>query len=128
MLAGWDTTYGDFEAYDACFADASGGLSRTRRSARGAASSPEGAAGRRRPGAGRDEQAFTSSWTDFLALEASWEEADWSCRADVYEARLDQVARDVEEFASEHADEIERAARAWDDVVARAALLPDPRS
>ncbi|UFN44561.1 hypothetical protein [Nocardioides okcheonensis] len=129
MLAGWDTTYGDQRAYDACFTEASGGMTPDAE-----VGSWRGELARRAPRAadvpapGADEQMYSAAWRDFLALEASWEEADWLCRADVYEARLDQVARDVEEFAREHAEEIERAARAWDDVVARAALLPDPRS
>lgn len=129
MLAGWDTTYGDFEAYDACFADASGGFVPDEE-----VGSWRGELARRAPRAadvpapGADEQTYSAAWRDFLALEASWEEADWSCRAEVYEEHHDDVARDVEEFAREHAAEIERAARAWDDVVTRAALLPDPRS
>ncbi len=128
MLRGWDVAHGDVTAYDACFADGSEDFS---------VDAAEVGAWRaelvRRapraddiPPIGVDEDSFAQAWKDFLALEASLEEIDWSCRAEVYETHYAEVSSDVQAFAQDHAAEVAAIAIGWADVVARAAELPDP--
>lgn len=72
------------------------------------------------PTSSDDAAARTAAWQRVLAVEREVNDADWSCRRDVYLDHIDEVGDAVEAFASDHAAAIARAQNGWQDVTARA--------
>ncbi|MCB0905544.1 MAG: hypothetical protein KDB63_00300 [Nocardioidaceae bacterium] len=65
----------------------------------------------------------SSTWQEFLDLESQWLSADWACRADTYEAAMSRVPAFLDEFATEHADQIAGLQASWHDTRRKAAKL-----
>ncbi len=123
MLESWDARYGDATAYAECFA-------RAQADDEGPAvpgDSWQSVLAQQLPPAKDvpvgDSAPVTEAWQAFLALEARLEQDDWSCRAEVYNDHLGDIARAIEDFAAEHRTEMEAAGRAWTEIEERAAEL-----
>lgn len=128
MLEGWDSKYGDAEAYESCFDAAVQGSSLDgasaeswRRTLAEAAPEPGDV-----PSPSVADKNFSAPWNNFLDLEKSLVGADWSCRREVYETHYRDISRDIEQFAADNAGAIEQAGRAWESIVKRAAELHSP--
>jgi hypothetical protein len=65
-------------------------------------------------------EASTPAWTSLVEFEREWRAVEFSCRAGVYDAGIDEVKAALEEFANVHASEITAAGDAWNDTVDRA--------
>jgi len=63
------------------------------------------------------------AWSSFTQTEALVESIDWTCRAAIYEAHLDEVESAVDQFLADHADEIAQAQAEWLKVEQRATEL-----
>lgn len=72
------------------------------------------------PTSSDDAAARTDAWQRVLAVEREINDADWSCRGDVYLDHIDEVGDAVEAFASDHASAIARAQDGWQDMTAQA--------
>lgn len=128
MLVSWQDTYGNLDEYNSCFARATEGLpidGTEGDSWKGALASllPSAA---KIPETQKGDGQGPEAWRTFLGLEGALEAADWTCRSGIYEAHLDDVTREIDEFADEHVAEIAEAARAWNDVQMRASELRTP--
>lgn len=76
------------------------------------------------------DEPSTPEWDQYLAKERAWVDADWSCRESVRATLGESVEQALDAFESEHADEIDEARSAWDEVVKQATALgwsPDDR-
>lgn len=60
-----------------------------------------------------DPVASSRQWQQLVTAEKSVNEADWSCRQNVYQAHITELVPAIEAFAATHRDEILQAQREW---------------
>ncbi|WP_370617691.1 hypothetical protein [Mumia sp. Pv 4-285] len=75
------------------------------------------------PAGPSDPRAKSPEWQRFLAQEQEVLEADFACRKDAYEQHIMDLAPLIEDFASEHAKEIEAVEAEWREITERAHSL-----
>jgi hypothetical protein len=75
------------------------------------------------PSASQDQATYTDAWKHFLTLEDQVLDADAVCRSEVYAHEIANLYPVIEEFASQHAAEIELAQLAWAKIADRAVGL-----
>ncbi len=69
------------------------------------------------PGSPTSPEASAPEWTGLVQFEQGWQAAEFSRRADVYNAGMDEVRAAIESFSARHATEIAAARDAWRDTV-----------
>lgn len=65
----------------------------------------------------------STKWQEFLNLENQWLNADWACRADVYDRAMVRVPEFLDTFAHQHAEEIAQLQNSWHLISLEAASL-----
>ena len=70
-----------------------------------------------------DPKADAEPWKRFLAAEAEWDSASWTCRSGVYNDHIDDVRLAVDQFAADNAPRIAQTHAEWRAVVEEAARL-----
>ena len=125
MMYDLDDRFGDVEAYNECMADSD--LSILNEQGRSVEELDE-ALNSLVPGADQipasaTADAASDAWQRLLSAEREVSAADWRCRADVYNAHVDDVRAAVANFAARHAAEIDLARQGWQAIEVRAGEL-----
>lgn len=127
MVSRLDSEYGDDAAYASCLgASDIEGLGRI-----GSRDDATLAMQEMTPAASQLPTDADSAWVDspqwqsLLTAESAWEKRDWLCRSRVYNAHLADVESAVDDFADDHASEIDQTRRGWARVATRAQDLGD---
>lgn len=130
MLQGWDGKYGDPAAYNSCFdraakdlsVDAEVAANNWKRVLAELAPRPADI-----PPSAADGD-FSPAWIEFLQFERELVEADWACRGEIYNEHYEEIERDIDMFATDNADLIDAARRAWVSVEERSRELQSLQS
>lgn len=75
------------------------------------------------PDSPTSEAAASAEWRDLEAFERALRDAEFACRADVYNGGIEEVGECIEQFRDDNAELIAQAQDGWGGIVARAEKL-----